>query len=177
VRRAGDRVRITVQLIEAATDTHLWAETYDRDLTDVFAIQTVVAKRIASAMEVELTGATAERLALEPTRNLEAYDLYLTARTLPGTIDGFKARIELNREAVTLPMIYARSYMQPIHNWPEAVDDGDNAKLVAKYPDLRDVLGLWHPYPTDRDGPEVPQNRCAGSGTGRMIGVGDNIYA
>ncbi|MCZ6868321.1 MAG: adenylyl cyclase, partial [Gammaproteobacteria bacterium] len=47
VRRAGDRVRITVQLIEAATDTHLWAETYDRDLTDVFAIQTDVAKRIA----------------------------------------------------------------------------------------------------------------------------------
>ena len=78
---------------------------------------------------------------------------------------------------ITLPMIYARSYMQPIHNWPEAVADADNAKLVEKYPDLREVLGLWHPYPTDRDGPEVPQDRGAGSGTGRMIGVGDNIYA
>lgn len=102
VRRAGDRVRITVQLIEAATDTHLWAESYDRDLTDVFAIQTEVAKRIAAAMEIELTGSTAERLALEPTQNLEAYDLYLTARTLPVTIDGFNAKVELNREAVAL---------------------------------------------------------------------------
>ncbi|MCZ6656438.1 MAG: phytanoyl-CoA dioxygenase family protein [Gammaproteobacteria bacterium] len=75
---------------------------------------------------------------------------------------------------ITLPTIYGRSYMQPIHTWTEAVAVGDNQKLVEKYPQLVDVLGLWHPYPTDRDGPAVPQQQ---EGTMRMIGVGDNIYA
>ncbi len=75
---------------------------------------------------------------------------------------------------ITLPTIYGRSYMQPIHTWTEAVAEGDNEKLVEKYPQLVDVLGLWHPYPTDRDGPAVPQQQ---EGTMRMIAVGDNIYA
>ena len=73
---------------------------------------------------------------------------------------------------ITLPFIYGRSYLQPIHTWSETVAEGDNAKLVEKYPDLNDLLGLWHPYPTDR--PDVPRDR---SGTARMMGVGDNIYA
>lgn len=75
---------------------------------------------------------------------------------------------------ITLPTIYGRSYMQPIHTWTDAVAEGDNEKLVEKYPELVDVLGLWHPYPTDRDGPAVPQQQ---EGTMRMIAVGDNIYA
>ncbi len=58
--------------------------------------------------------------------------------------------------------------------WSETVTVGDNAKAVAKYPELNDVLGLWHPYPTDRDGPSVPQEN---EGVSRMMGVGDNIYA
>ena len=73
---------------------------------------------------------------------------------------------------ITLPFIYGRSYLQPIHTWSETVAEGNNAKLVEKYPDLGDLLGLWHPYPTDR--PDVPRDR---SGTARMMGVGDNIYA
>ncbi len=75
---------------------------------------------------------------------------------------------------ITLPFIYGRSYLQPIHTWSETVAVGDNAKLVEKYPELHDVLGLWHPYPTDAEGPAAAQNR---KGTSRMIGVGDNIYA
>ena len=75
---------------------------------------------------------------------------------------------------ITLPFIYGRSYLQPIHTWSEAVAEGDNAKLVEKYPELHDLLGLWHPYPTDREGAKAAQDR---SGTARMIGVGDNIYA
>ncbi len=75
---------------------------------------------------------------------------------------------------ITLPFIYGRSYLQPIHTWSETVAVGDNAKAVAKYPELNDVLGLWHPYPTDRDGPSVPQEN---EGVSRMMGVGDNIYA
>lgn len=102
VRRAGNRVRISVQLIEADTDRHLWAQTYDRDLTDVFAIQTEIAENGAAAMEVELTGSAADRLADAPTRNLEAYDLYLKARQREQTVDSISQAIEYNRQAITL---------------------------------------------------------------------------
>ena len=75
---------------------------------------------------------------------------------------------------ITLPFIYGRSYLQPIHTWSETVAVGDNAKAVEKYPELNDVLGLWHPYPTDRDGPSIPQEN---EGVSRMMDIGDNIYA
>ena len=75
---------------------------------------------------------------------------------------------------ITLPFIYGRSYLQPIHSWSEVIREGDNRGFLEKYPELEDLLGLWHPYPTDRDGPDVPGNL---EGNRRMIGVGDNIYA
>ena len=80
VRRAGDRVRIVAQLIDAETDRHLWAETYDRQLTDIFAIQTDVALQIASALEAELSRDERTRIHREPTANLHAYQLYLQGR-------------------------------------------------------------------------------------------------
>ncbi len=80
VRRAGKRVRIVAQLIDAETDRHRWAETYDRDLTDIFAIQTDVALQIAGALEAELTQEERARLRRQPTDDLQAYQLYLQAR-------------------------------------------------------------------------------------------------
>ena len=80
VRRAGNRVRIVAQLIDAATDQHLWADTYDRELTDIFAIQTDVALHIAEALEAELTSDQRTRIRREPTRDLDAYQLYLRGR-------------------------------------------------------------------------------------------------
>ncbi|UCC84726.1 MAG: tetratricopeptide repeat protein [Gemmatimonadota bacterium] len=77
VRRAGDRVRINAQLIDADTDEHLWSEQYDRELTDVFAIQTDVAQQVAAAVGAELTAAERERIEARPTENLEAYEYYL----------------------------------------------------------------------------------------------------
>jgi TolB-like protein/Flp pilus assembly protein TadD len=79
VRYAGERVRVTAQLIDAATEKHLWSEVYERDLADVFAIQADVATRIAEALEAEFS--TAERRSVEkpPTRSPEAYGLYLRA--------------------------------------------------------------------------------------------------
>src|SRR3989449_3122733 len=80
VRRAGDRVRIVAQLIDAETDRHLWAETYDRQLTDIFAIQTDVALQIATALEAELSADEQTRIRKEPTSDLQAYRLYLQGR-------------------------------------------------------------------------------------------------
>jgi serine/threonine protein kinase len=77
IRRSQGRVRIVVQLIDARTDQHLWAETYDRDLADVFTIQTEVALAVAQALQARLTTAEEEKVRARPTENLEAYDLYL----------------------------------------------------------------------------------------------------
>src|SRR5215471_1494864 len=76
VRRAGSRVRIVAQLIDCATDEHLWAETYDRDLTDIFAIQTDVALNIANALRAELSHDERARVGRQPTEDLAAYELY-----------------------------------------------------------------------------------------------------
>ena len=83
VRKAGSRLRITAQLIDATSDHHLWAERYDRDIEDIFAVQDEVARHVAGALAVALTPGEQKQLAHTPTNNLVAYDLYLRARTRP----------------------------------------------------------------------------------------------
>ncbi len=104
VRRAGDRVRVTVQLIDAATDDHVWAENYDRDLNDIFAIQTEIATAIAGQLETELSPAEQARLAEIPTTSLEAYDLYLQAVEIDrqGASITHDRRADLLEQAVAL---------------------------------------------------------------------------
>src|SRR5215470_6691382 len=77
VQKAGDQVRVNVQLIDAQTDSHLWAETYDRKLTDIFAVESEIAKGIAESLQAKLTGREEQALAAKPTNNPEAYDAYL----------------------------------------------------------------------------------------------------
>jgi len=84
VRRAGDRVRIVAQLIDTETDRHLWSETYDRQMVDIFSIQSEVALQIASALQAELSPDERARVRHEPTRDLQAYHLYLQGRQLHG---------------------------------------------------------------------------------------------
>ena len=83
VRRAGDRLRITAQLIDAATDHHVWADRYDRKLEDVFAVQDEVARSVAAALAVALKPDESERLSRPPTDDIAAYDLYLRSRATP----------------------------------------------------------------------------------------------
>jgi Tfp pilus assembly protein PilF len=80
VRQAGQRVRITAQLIDAATDEHVWVETYDRNLEDIFAIQTDVAERIVEALKMRLTAREKARIAEQPTESVEAYESFLKGR-------------------------------------------------------------------------------------------------
>ncbi len=77
VQRVGDRVRINVQLIRAANEGHLWAEIYDRNLTDIFAVQSELATRIAQSLQATLSGSERKAVAEKPTSNLAAYDAYL----------------------------------------------------------------------------------------------------
>ena len=82
VRRSGDRVRISAQLIDAVEDRHLWVESYDHHLKDIFAIQSDVSSRIAAALAAELSTEERQDLERRPTANMEAYDLYLKGRYL-----------------------------------------------------------------------------------------------
>ena len=77
VQKAADQVRVNVQLINAQTDSHLWADTYDRKLTDIFGVESEIAKRIAESLQAKLTGREEQALAVKPTNNSEAYDAYL----------------------------------------------------------------------------------------------------
>jgi serine/threonine protein kinase/Tfp pilus assembly protein PilF len=77
VQKSGDAVRVNVQLIKAATDSHLWSDTFDRKLTDIFSVESEVSKAIADQLQAKLTGREQEVIAAKPTNNSEAYDAYL----------------------------------------------------------------------------------------------------
>jgi TolB-like protein/Tfp pilus assembly protein PilF len=80
VQKASDQVRVNVQLINALSDTHLWAETYDRRLIDIFAVESEIAKTIADTLQAKLTGSEKDAMSKKPTANTEAYELYLKGR-------------------------------------------------------------------------------------------------
>ena len=82
VQRAGNRVRVTAQLIDAGTDAHLWAEHYDRPIDDVFAIQSEIAKKIAEQLKAHLSPAVKQQIEEAPTHDVAAYDLFLRASSL-----------------------------------------------------------------------------------------------
>src|SRR5262249_48365331 len=77
VQKSGDALRINVQLIKAANDSHLWADTFDRKLTDIFSVESEVAKAIAEQLQAKLTGQEEQVITAKPTDNVEAYDAYL----------------------------------------------------------------------------------------------------
>ena len=82
VQKAADQVRVNVQLIQAASDSHLWADTYDRKLVDIFGVESEIAKAIAESLQAKLTGGEQRALAVKPTNNSEAYDAYLRGLAL-----------------------------------------------------------------------------------------------
>ena len=82
VQRAANKIRVNAQLIDARTDAHLWAQTYDRDLADVFAIQSEIAKAIADQLQAKLSPNEKAAIEKPPTSDLAAFDLYTRAKTL-----------------------------------------------------------------------------------------------
>jgi TolB-like protein/Tfp pilus assembly protein PilF len=112
VQRSADQVRVNVQLIKAATDGHLWADIYDRKLTDIFAVESEIAKSIAEKLQAELTGSEKAAIASRPTANTEAYQLYLKGRFFwnKRTGDDLKAAADLFQRAVAADSSYASAY-------------------------------------------------------------------
>jgi len=112
VQKSGDSVRVNVQLIKAATDAHLWAESFDRQLTDIFRIEREVAKAIADTLQAKLSGAEQSAIAVRPTENIEAHDLYLKGRYFVAkrTGDDLKRAIDYFNQAIAKDPNYALAY-------------------------------------------------------------------
>ena len=112
VRKAGNRVRISVQMIDAMHDKHLWAENYDRELQDIFAIQSDIAERVAEALRIQLLSAEKKDIGRIATENTEAYILYLKGRHYwnERTREGNDKAVEYFEKAVKLDPKYALAY-------------------------------------------------------------------
>ncbi|HKP93311.1 MAG TPA: tetratricopeptide repeat protein, partial [Chthoniobacterales bacterium] len=169
VRREGKRVRINVQLIDASNDRHLWAQIYDRELTDVFAIQSELAQEIASALKATLAPAEQERIKRKPTENGDAYLLYLEAHEIFGRPDRHHddlARIEmLYEKAIQLDpgFALAQARLSHVESWmfyaveplPARAEKARAAanealRLQPELPESHLALGYVHYY-IDRD--------------------------
>ena len=112
VQRVADQVRVNVQLINAETDSHLWADTYDRKLTDILGVESEIAKGIAAALQAKLTGQEEQALAVKPTNNPEAYDAYLRGLA-------FEARNYFSSYSVDLALKAADSYERAVQLDPD----------------------------------------------------------
>jgi TolB-like protein/class 3 adenylate cyclase/Tfp pilus assembly protein PilF len=112
VRKAGENVRVHVQLIDAENDAHLWAERYDRKLDDIFAVETDIATKIADALQAELTGAERQAIASRPTKNTDAHELYLKGRYYWRNFyaPGYERVRDYFEQSVALDAAYAPAY-------------------------------------------------------------------
>ena len=151
VQKSNDRIRINVQLINAKTDEHLWAESYDRENKDVFTIQSEIAKKIAQAMHATLSEKEKSLVELKPTENLQAYDLYLRGKKYINEYitnnEEEKNRIEnaerMFRSAFSLDPKFAEAYNELINGYLDIYWNGietNNALYKIKAKSLLDTL-------------------------------------
>jgi len=112
VQKVNDQVRINVQLIKAANEAHLWAEVYDRKLTDIFAVESEIAKTVADTLQAKLTGSEQRVIASRPTENTEAHQLYLKGRFFwnKRTGNDLKKSIDYFQQAIAIDPNYALGY-------------------------------------------------------------------
>jgi adenylate cyclase len=137
VRKAGNRLRITVQLVDAQSQGHLWAQSYDRNLDDIFGVQSDIAKRVAKALKVQMLPHEAQRLEKKPTVNTEAYALYLRALQLTHEADehSWREAVELFNRAILKDPAFARAYAGLSKAWVQLAGGGYEGSLGGGYVD------------------------------------------
>jgi len=167
VRRIGNRVRVNVQLINAENDQHMWAEDYDRDLTDVFAIQTDLAQKIAGELKAKLSPSEKEQIERKPTENGEAYLAFVQAHNLQNAYEDFeklKQSEQLYERAIQLDPNFALAFARYsqleswiLHTFDRTPERREKVRTLAEralqlQPDLPEAhlaLGFSHYYGDD----------------------------
>jgi len=155
VQKANDQVRVNVQLINALTDAHLWAETFDRKLTDIFAVESEIAKTIADTLQAKLTGSEKTAMSKKPTANPEAYELYLKGRFFwnKRTSADLRKAVDYFNQAIAKDSNYALAYagladafaMYPDYGVEAPADAYPRAKSAAvKALELDNTIGQPH---------------------------------
>ncbi len=156
VQRAGDRIRVTIQLIDARTDYHVWADHYDRNVSDVFAIQSEIAQQIANQLQSKLSPAEKTAITERPTADLKAYELYTAARAIDvwsdwqGAAESMARQVELLEQATQRDPNFALAWCALAKTQCDLSDDLDPAhlELAKKAADtafrLRPDLGEVH---------------------------------
>lgn len=155
VQKAGDQVRVTVQLINALSDAHLWADSYDRKLTDIFSVESEIARTVAETLQAKLTGSAEHVLKSKPTENPEAHELYLkgryfwnrrTAENLEKAISYFQQAIERDPSYALAYAGLADSYsLMPVYgNNPPKVDIERAIAAARRAIELDDTLAETH---------------------------------
>jgi adenylate cyclase len=155
VQKANDQVRVNVQLINALTDEHLWAETYDRKLTDIFAVESEISKTIAEKLQAKLTGIAEKVLASRPTENPEAHQLYLKGRYFWNrrTAENLRKAGDYFQQAIDKDPSYALAYagladvhtLMPIYAATAPREELPKALVAArKAVELDDTLSEAH---------------------------------
>ncbi|HJP86458.1 MAG TPA: tetratricopeptide repeat protein [Gemmatimonadaceae bacterium] len=126
IRRSGDRIRIVAKLIDVQSDQHLWVETYDRNLTDIFEVQTDVALQIAAAMKAELSREERTRVERGPTKDIPAYQLFLRGReyNIKYTPDGLLNAIEFFEKAIARDPDFALAHAYKSTAYTELAESG-----------------------------------------------------
>jgi TolB-like protein/Flp pilus assembly protein TadD len=165
VQKAGDRVHINVQLIQADNDAHLWAQSYDRQLTDIFSVEAEVAKSIADSLQATLSPKEKARVETKPTTNADAYVLYLRGRdyqTRPDNLlQDFRSAINLYDQAIKLDPKFALAharlsttasnvyhFYEPTETWKQKAH-AEALESLRLQPNLGEghlALGLYHYY-------------------------------
>ena len=141
VQKVNDQVRVNVQLINALTNAHLWADTYDRKLTDIFAVESEIAKTIADTLQAKVTGSEKQMMAAQPTSNTEAYELYHKGKSLweKRSGDNIPKAIAYYEQAIARDPNYALAYtglakayiLLPFYTGADRLDAGSKAKDAA----------------------------------------------
>jgi TolB-like protein len=170
VQKAANAVHVNVQLIKAATDEHLWAESYNRKLDDIFGVEAEVAQSIASALNAKLTGEEQQVLAQKPTENSAAYEAYLRGKALmwEGNEDAVRAAIQSYEEAVRLDPQFALAWagLSSARSVGFYYMDSTPAARAAAEQSLAKAEALQ---------PELPEIQLARANFGYFV-VGDNKH-
>jgi len=169
VRRSGNKIRVNVQLIDANSDEHIWASDYDRDITDVFAIQTDLAQKISDALQAKLSPAEKSRMERKPTENGEAYLAFVQAHNLANAVEEFeklKQSEQLYARAIQLDPMFALAIARYslleswiVHTFERTTERREKARALAQQ-----ALQLQ---------PDLPEARLA---LGFSLYYGDNDF-